>query len=70
MTTAATRIGKPCVKCGSNERYKVSGYCAPCDRKHSREYRIANIEWSRQSARDRYEQRKEDQACPPTQNAH
>ena len=38
----ATYNGKPCLSCGSTERYKTSNQCAPCNRLRQHEYRTVN----------------------------
>ncbi len=51
---------KPCLKCGSVERYIKTRNCVPCARRLAREYQRKNLEYCRQSARDRQRQRTED----------
>ena len=56
---------KPCLKCGSVDRYRSNNNCAPCARRQAIKWRDDNLEISRQSARDRQRQRTEEKRGIP-----
>lgn len=46
-------IGKPCIRCGSPERYEAHRDCVACQKRRVKEYRIKNAdEISREKKHD------------------
>lgn len=54
---------KPCVKCGSTDRYERNLKCKRCSVRISKEYQMRNLEYTRISALERYYQAREKKAA-------
>ena len=53
MADTTWHSDRPCIKCGSQERYKQTNACAACARKAAYKYRKNNLGYSRISSLDR-----------------